>query len=407
MLGNFRKIFIDKPNTNVDIPSGILESLAYNLPEGFSYTDIGNGFCKLMIPNGTQIKGRLRLEGASMENLQKCKTFNDLVSYAINIQKPIQLLPSEDGFYYLNDNPFTYEQFIKSPLKDIELENGVIQYIPPEFNHELKLPISADGKKDLVILKRVPFDSLKQLKFVSKEKTGFVISVLVSVESPTMEITVTTDFSNAGSVNNVCNSIFWFNSFAQGKVKIFDDLVNKKNEANLTPYDDDAIAFWRQLYDIEKIFGVSFDVSNGVYDRDVINVRELYRSIVEKKPFRKDETITCLSAFDESKSIDEMKEYIGKELFFRFLKEEKKVVMGVQLEVEGVKYIYGTKIKSFYYEDESRKYCLELEPTSNIVPYTATQYFITKNELDIFLKNENSYNELFEKATYIPVAEEA
>lgn len=406
MLGNFRKIFIDKPNTNVDIPSGILESLAYNLPEGFSYTDIGNGFCKLMIPNGTQIKGRLRLEGASMENLQKCKTFNDLVSYAINIQKPIQLLPSEDGFYYLNDNPFTYEQFVKSPLNDIVLNDGVIKYIPPEFNYELKLPISADGKKDLVILKRVPFDSLNQLKFVSKEDTGFVISVFVSIESPTMKISVATDFSNAGSVKNVCNSIFWFNAFAQGKFKIFGKLVNENNEANLTPYDDDTIAFWKQLYDIEKKVNVSFDVSNGVYDRDVINVRELYRSIVEKKPFRKDETITCLSAFDESKSIDEMKEYIGKELFFRFLKEEKKVVMGVQLEVVGIKYIYGTKIKSFDYEQESRKYCFVLEPIQNVIPYTATQYFLSKNELDKFLKNESSYNELFEKATCISVTEE-
>ena len=121
MLGNFKKLFIDNPSANVNLPFGILEALNYNLPEGFSYTDIGNGFCRLMIPNGTQIKGRLRLEGASLENLQKCNTFNDLVRYAINIQKPIQLLPSEDGFYYLNDNPFTYEQFIKSPLKDIEL----------------------------------------------------------------------------------------------------------------------------------------------------------------------------------------------------------------------------------------------------------------------------------------------
>ena len=405
MLGNFKKLFIDKPSTNATLPCGILESLDYNLPEGFSYTDIGNGFCKLMIPDGTQIKGRLRLEGASLENLQKCKNFNDLVSYAINIQKPIQLLPSEDGFYYLNDNPFTFEQFIKCPLKDIVLKDGVIQYTPPTFNYELKLPISADDKEDLVILKRVPFDSLKQLKFVSKEKTGFVISVLGSVESQTMKITVTTDFSNAGSVNNVCNSIFWFNSFAQGKVKIFGELVNENNEANLTPYDDDAIAFWKQLHDIEKKFEVSFDVSNGVYEMDVINVRELYRSIVEKKPLRKDEMITCLSAFDDSKTTDEMKKYMGKELFFRFLKEEKKIVMGVQLEVVGVEYIYGTKIKSFDYEKESRKYSFVLEPTQNGVPYTATQYFISKSELEKFLKDENSFNELFEKATIISVAE--
>lgn len=73
MLGNFKKMFIDKPNTNVNIPSGILESLAYNLPAGFSYTDVGKGFCVLKIPDGTQIKGRLRLEGASIENLKNAK----------------------------------------------------------------------------------------------------------------------------------------------------------------------------------------------------------------------------------------------------------------------------------------------------------------------------------------------
>ena len=302
MLGNFKKMFIDKPNTNVNIPSGILESLAYNLPAGFSYTDVGKGFCVLKIPDGTQIKGRLRLEGASIENLKKCKNFDDLVSYAINIQKPIQLLPSEDGYYYIGDKPFRFEQFIKCPLKDLILKDGVIQYVPQKFEYELKMPMSVDEKKELVILKRVPFDSLKQLKFVSEENRGFVISVFVSVESPTMKINVATDFSNAGSVQNVCNSIFWFNSFANGKVKIFNELVNENNEADLTPYDNEAVDFWKQLLAIEKKFDVSFDVSNGVYERDVIIVEELYRSLVDNKPFRKDEMITNLTAYDENKT---------------------------------------------------------------------------------------------------------
>ena len=57
---------------------------------------------------------------------------------------------------------------------------------------------------------------------------------------------------------------------------------------------------------IEKKFDVSFDVSNGVYERDVINVGELYRSLVDNKPFRKDEMITNLTAYDENKTKDEM-----------------------------------------------------------------------------------------------------
>lgn len=403
MLGNFKKMFIDKPNTNVNIPSGILESLAYNLPAGFSYTDVGEGFCVLKIPDGTQIKGRLRLEGASIENLKKCKNFDDLVSYAVNIQKPIQLLPSEDGYYYIGDKPFSFEQFIKCPLKDLILKDGAIQYVPQKFEYELKMPMSVDEKKELVILKRVPFDSLKQLKFVSEENRGIVISVLVSVESPTMKINVATDFSNAGSVQNVCNSIFWFNSFANGKVKIFNELVNENNEANLTPYDNEAVDFWKQLLAIEKKFDVSFDVSNGVYERDVISVGELYRSLVDNKPFRKDEMITNLTAYDENKTTDEMEKFIGKELFFRFLKEEETSVMGVQLDFVGVKYIFGTKIKSFEYENESKNYCFVLEPVENGIPYTATQYFMSKKELEDFLRKEDSYKESFEKATCISI----
>lgn len=403
MLGNFKKMFIDKPNTNVNIPSGILESLAYNLPAGFSYTDVGEGFCVLKIPDGTQIKGRLRLEGASIENLKKCKNFDDLVSYAVNIQKPIQLLPSEDGYYYIGDKPFSFEQFIKCPLKDLILKDGAIQYVPQKFEYELKMPMSVDEKKELVILKRVPFDSLKQLKFVSEENRGIVISVLVSVESPTMKINVATDFSNAGSVQNVCNSIFWFNSFANGKVKIFNELVNENNEANLTPYDNEAVDFWKQLLAIEKKFDVSFDVSNGVYERDVISVGELYRSLVDNKPFRKDEMITNLTAYDENKTTDEMEKFIGKELFFRFLKEEETSVMGVRLDFVGVKYIFGTKIKSFEYENESKNYCFVLEPVENGIPYTATQYFMSKKELEDFLRKEDSYKESFEKATCISI----
>ncbi len=409
MLGNFKKMFIDKPNTNLNIPSGILESLAYNLPDGFSYTDIGKGFCVLKIPDGTRIKGRLRLEGASLENLKKCKNFDDLVHYAVNIQKPIQLLPSEDGYYYIGDKPFKFEQLIKCPLKDLILKDGIIQYVPQKFDYELKMPMSVDEKKELVILKRVPFDSLKQLKFVSIENRGFVISVLTSIKSPTMKINVTTDFSNAGNVQNICNSIFWFNSFANGKVRIFNELVNENNEANLTPYDEDAVDFWKQLLAIEKIFDVSFDVSNGVYERDVIKVRELYRSLVDNKPFRKDEIITNLTAFYENITTEEIEKFIGEELVFRFLKEEETVVMGVKLNFVGVKYIFGTKIQSFEYNKDLKNYFFVLEPAENAIPYTATQYFVSKKTLEDFLNREDSYKKLFEKATCIPIiaAEEA
>ena len=36
MLGNFRKLFVDMPHADSAIPSGILQAMEYDLPEGYS-----------------------------------------------------------------------------------------------------------------------------------------------------------------------------------------------------------------------------------------------------------------------------------------------------------------------------------------------------------------------------------
>ena len=98
-----------------------------------------------------------------------------------------------------------------------------------------------------------------------------------------------------------------------------------------------------------------------------------------------------------------MEKFIGKEIFFRFLEEKETSVMGIRLYFVGVKYIFGTKIKSFEYENESKNYCFVLEPAENGIPYTATQYFISKKDLEEFLRKEDAYKESFEKATCISI----
>ena len=86
--------------------------------------------------------------------------------------------------------------------------------------------MSLFDKERIIKLKRVSYDSLDNFKFVSDEKKGFVITMIINKTEPTVNISVFTDIVNAGSVKNVCDSIFWFNGFAKGEIIMYDQRMN-------------------------------------------------------------------------------------------------------------------------------------------------------------------------------------
>lgn len=403
MLGDFGQLFMKKSDTHAKIPKGILEAFESELPKGYSYIDAGDGFCVLNVPSGTNIKGKLFIEDATEENLRKCKNFDDLMKYAINIQKPIILLPDENGYYYLDGNPFTFSQLLKAPLKGLDLVGGDLRYIPPKFEIPFHLLMTVDEKSEYVTMNRVPYNSLSYWKFVSEEKNGLVVSIIVKIDEPTMRVSITTDFSNAGSVSNVCRSIYLFNKFANGEVKFFNEYVNVNNEANLTPYDEETIEYWNQLSELEKVFNVHFVVGNGVYEGEVKKIRELYSSIVKRTPFRLDETITKLHGRGDYHTTEEVDDIEGKEMYFRYLLEEKSDIMGVELSYVGIKYIFGAKICEFEYDENSKKFEIEIRKAKEQQDiYTATLYFESKEILEDFLVKEDEMKEQFVNAELLP-----
>lgn len=403
MLGNFKHLFMDKPNTYATIPKGILESLEVDLPKGYSYVDVGDGFCVLNVPNGTHIKGILYIEEATEENLKKCKNFDDLVRYSINLQRPICLLPDDQGNYYLDEKPFSISQLLQAPLRDLDMTEACLRYVPEKLNMSFRLMLTVDEKVEYITLNRVPYNSIDYLKFVSKEESGFVISILVKLDEPKMTINVTTDFSNAGTVANVCKSMYLFNRFAEGNVKIFNEYVNVDNEAKLTPYDAEAIEYWNQLLALEKVFDVQFDVTNGVYEFEVRKVRELYRSIISISPFRTNEAITKLHGIGGYSTTEEVESMEGKEMYFRYLLEEESNIMGVRLNYVGIKYIFGAKIKKFDYDKSTKRFEVELDKADEQQDlFTSTRYFENKEELEKFLLKEDEMKEQFINAKLIP-----
>lgn len=401
MLGNFRELFIEKNNNEMRIPQGILDSLSNDLPEGFQYRNVGNGFCVLEIPSGAQIKGKLRIDGATVENLKLCKTFEDIEMYATNLQQSICILPDEYGNYYIDEHPFSAQQLLKKPLENMELVDGILRYEPQPFDYSFCFKLRVNDDEIDVHAVRKPHNSIDRMKFVSDNLEGFKLTLVLNVLEPKMTVNIVTDLQNAGSVQNVIDSIGLYNSFCKGEVYIYDVGLNNNNEAKLTPYDQEAIEYWEQLKHMEDIFNIKFDVSVGIYEFDVIKVRELYRSLVKKEPFRINEIISKLEGNGKYETTQEVVNMVGREMFFRFLKDEKSTIMGQELHYYGIKYIFGGKVKKFSYDENSEKFETELEPADDTEMYTSTQYFISEKDLNLFLDEEDRYRKTFIDAKLI------
>jgi hypothetical protein len=403
MLGSFKQVFKEKPKTYAKIPKGILESLSVDMPEGFSYTDIGDGFCILNIPQGSKLQGKLNVPGATPENLSKCKTFGDLMNYATNIQKPICIESDEEGLFTVNGVKISANQFVQCPLKDLKLMEGSLRWFPQPLTQEFELKMSLNDIEESVRLVRVIHDSVEWIKFAGNNGAGLLISILARVDSPEIKINVTTDFKMAKSVENVLKSMRWYNGFALEEVKIFGSEIKSNKGEGIIPYPEEALYYWKQLYELEEIFDVKFNSSLPVYGKDVMKTNQLYRSIIEKRPFRTEESITKLNGngdYDTTEEIDDLK---GKELYFRFLQREKTEIMGVALEYVAVKYVFGTKVKKISFDKETKDYEVILEQArEELTPYTATQYFVNEEQLEAFLTVGDDKREEFADAEIIP-----
>lgn len=401
MLGDFRKIFVEKTNNEMKIPQGILDSLSINLPEGFHYENIGRGICALCIPSGAQIKGKLQIDGATQENLEKCETFEDLERYATNLQKQICILPDIDGNYFINGYPIKAQELIKKPLGTMKLVDGILRYSPAPLDSKINFNLNVNNKEIAVHTIRKPDNSIDKLRFVSNNLGGIILTFILNMSDTKMTVNVVTDLQQAGSVQNVISSIELYNSFCRGEVFVHDVALNQNNIASMTPYNQEAIEYWNQLKQLEDIFDVQFDVSTGIYEFDVIKVRELYRSLVKKEPFRTNETITKLEGNGEYETSEEVDNMVEKEMYFRFLENEKTTLMGIELHYFGIKYIFGGKVKKFLFDESTKKFETEIEVADNTEMYTSTQYFVSEREMEIFLDEEDGYRELFVNADLI------
>ncbi|WAJ22086.1 abortive infection system toxin AbiGii family protein [Lacrimispora xylanolytica] len=399
MFSNFKEAFIKKPQYTVRPPQAVLDAISDELPEGFSYIYVDDGFCRLNCENGFNLNsGKVILPSEAQVLFQSdlLSEPSNLLRYSYNAQISLQISPGDDGYYIVNGKKIKATEFIKAPMRNIT--TGEIRFFlePPKFPGPFQLTVSGDGHLITLLVQRKPNNSIYIQKYESIDNSALKLSCLLDLEKEKASFTINISIGDEKYVENVVAANYIYNAFLKGKgfIGASNIVYSDENKHNLIS--EDTINFWDQLLSLEKFLNIKFDATSEITMNDANKITELYQSLIIKKPFKVFQTFNTVSG---SGRIDQLIEddLVGKQLFFEFTEEEETDLLGVHLKYWGVIAVYGATVKAIIFPSETGIYEVELCTTEGKKMYSSIMYFMEESQL-INCRSEKNHKETFEKA---------
>ena len=254
MFSNFKDTFIKKPQFTIKTPDAVLETISKDLPEGFSYVYDHDGFCRIECEREmtfTALNIKLPDEAKSVFSGIDYN-IDDILKYAYNSQKTIEILPDDEGCYTINGNRINSQDFIVSPMSDKKLKNGKFYITPPPFPAPHPVEITGNGFSLILMIKRQPMNSINEIKYVT-------------INEPALSITFSLDESQKSGIMNF-NIMMCPSKSAQDTLaakEIFNAFINGTGTlcgANIIPNGDhsskmvspEVLSFWHRVVELER-----------------------------------------------------------------------------------------------------------------------------------------------------------
>ena len=395
MFSNFKNTFVKKPQFTMKTPESVLDVISKDLPDGFRYIEDHDGFCRLDcdgVMDFTPVCVRLPEEAKSIFSQKNNLSMNDVVAYAYNAQKDIELVPDKDGCYTVNGEKIASDKFIIAPMKNWQLKNGRMYITAPPFPSPFPIEVAGNGFSLTLTVQRQPVNSITEVKIASVKETALSVNYSLDPTKENGKMTINITMCPSKSVSDVLASKEIFNAFIQGKGTLCGIPIktNKENQVNAVP--DEVVQFWRKIVEIENVFNVKFDASQEITFDDMKRVEELHRCLIKKEPFKtylKDNTVHGTGKFEEILNEDDIK--IGKEILFEYEERIQMELLGVVLKVYALVGIFDSMIGEIEMPENGilGEFFMKLLPAKGKRMYAATQYYLEENAPEIARKNHD------------------
>lgn len=167
MFSNFKDAFVRKPQFTSKPPLVVEEYLNADIPQNFSYKYAGDGMYYLDSIDGINLQsGKVLLPTEAVPLFEGIKPTIELYQeYSYNSQKPIEILPNDDGCYIINNQKISAQKIVKNPLSPLILNESRFVMSPPSFPEPFSIKISGDGYELDLKMQRKPMNSIYKRLF--------------------------------------------------------------------------------------------------------------------------------------------------------------------------------------------------------------------------------------------------
>ena len=276
---------------------------------------------------------------------------------------------------------------------------------PSPFPEPFEMVFSGNGYDKTLHMQRTPHKSLYTQRFESVEKAPLSVGYYIDVHEKKFTITFNLCMKNVKTVLEVLSAYEIYNAFMDGKGKIGGIQFSESIQSSEKKISQETIDFWGKLYKLENVFGISFDIKDGITVGDARCVEEIYRCIVQKKPYKTYKQYNSVKGKSIPKDLCNNMP-IEKEIFFEFKAYGHYELLGQTIELKGVCGIFGASIKNMVPVDSSGdgEITMMLQPAEGKRMYESVMLFLTDEDVEKFRKNKDRIK-LMENAEEITLLE--
>lgn len=389
MMGvSFKDIFINKPQFSGEPPKVIIDTLEKKLPEGFKYTRIGNGrYAVDKIENGLEIDFEsIELKDDIKKVLPGNYTSEQLLQYAYNSQTKISILP-KDGYYTIDGSKISAKYLVVEPLSNEQNSNISLLLEPPKFPEPFSLVLGVGDYTLDINVQRVANDSLDEFRFKSLDNQPMEIEYIVDVNEKKFEFNFKCKVRYAKNVKEVLSTYLIYNSFIDGQGYIGNSIIEHAKINSVKKIPEEAIQFWEKVYKIENKLDISFDIKEQVLEKNILDIEQIYRCIIEEKPYK---TYKVYKSVIGNEMGNLSKEFFSdnQNFYFEFTGKAEYELLGKTISLQAIIGIFNSRIKDVQNKEDDQVEIL-LETVKDKKMYESMMLFITADDLEGFQSNQD------------------
>lgn len=381
MFSNFAKTF-KKNENDIEIPKEIIESLNNKLPNGLKYEYIKKGVCGITPTSDMtfHIKPKLPddFKGQSVE---------DLLEFMYRTQREIECSPDEDGFADINGFKLKMDDFVKFPLYEENFATNVF-VIKPEPFKKFKISLEGNGIKRDVWIKRQPHPNMFKSFFKNDSDDDILkITYIIDEKNERIKYNFNIDIERSNSIKDILDTTKLFYALLKGEFKINGVelsayVKNKSFDKKENKAMKQTIRFWEKILEIENLVDTKFMPNFPITNADALLIEKLYRTLVEKKPYREYGTIDNITT-SKNDSIEQQAIKGAPGIAFQFSKDEIMELFGREVSLHTIIGIFNIKVVDIKEDkDDSNRLQFIMEENDKKKSYISTLHFLDKSEVD-------------------------